>query len=93
MTTPTINFANPEEVNGYLVSTTKKLRVAIDQIIKSTQGVSDNVIKREKGGREYSLAVTKLEEAKMWLGKALAEFGNQLPDEYRDEYDSKDQKA
>ena len=89
MTTPTINFANPEEVSGYLVSTTKKLRVAIDQIIKSTQGVSDSVIKRDKGGREYSLAVTKLQEAKHWLGEALSEFGNQLPEEFRDEFPQK----
>ena len=86
MASPTINFADPEEVKNYLVTTTKKIRVAVDQITKSTQGVSDNVIKRGKGGREYSLAITKLEEAKMWLGKALGEFGSQLPDEFKDEY-------
>ncbi len=86
MATPTINFADPEEVKNYLATTTKKIRVAIDQITKSTQGVSDNVIKRGNGGREYSLAITKLEEAKMWLGKALGQFGEELPEEFRDEY-------
>ena len=89
MATPTINFANPEEVKTYLISTTKKIRVAIDQITKSAQGVSDNVIKRGTGGREYSLAITKLEEAKMWLGKSLGAFGSQLPDEFNDEYKGK----
>lgn len=86
MSTPTINFANPEEVNTYLISTTKKLRVAIDQIMISTKSVSDNIIKRNDGGREYSLAITKLEEAKMWLGKSLGSFGSSLPDEFKDEY-------
>ena len=89
MATHTVNFANTEEVKTYLVATTKKIRVAIDQITKSAQGVSNNVIKRSAGGREYSLAITKLEEGKMWLGKALGEFGSSIPDEFKDEYKAK----
>lgn len=35
--------------------------------------------------REVDLAFTKLQEAKMWLGKALEAAGSQLPPEFRDE--------
>lgn len=38
----------------------------------------------EKGGREIALAHTKLQEAKMWVGKALEELGSELPAEFRD---------
>lgn len=36
-------------------------------------------------GREISLAHTKLQEGKMWIGKALEALGSELPAEYRDE--------
>ena len=36
------------------------------------------------GGREVSLAYTKLQEARMWLGQALGALGNELPEEYQD---------
>ena len=34
--------------------------------------------------REVALAYTKLQEAKMWLGKALEIVGNELPVEFQD---------
>lgn len=38
----------------------------------------------EKGGREIAIAHTKLQEAKMWIGKVLEELGSELPAEFRD---------
>lgn len=80
MSTPTVSFADPKEVKAHLINTTKKLQIALDQIINSTQDINKNVIKGSTGGREYSLTITKLEEAKMWLEKALKEFGLELPE-------------
>lgn len=51
-------------------------------ITQTTQGV---VTETARGVRELSLAYTKLQEAKMWLGKVLEEMGSQLPVEFRDE--------
>jgi hypothetical protein len=62
----------------------KALRVEVDAAIKHTQELSKK-INRGTGGREVSLCITKLQEAKMWLGKVLEELGSALPPEYRDE--------
>ena len=37
--------------------------------------------------REMALAHTKLQEAKMWVGKCLEVMGSKLPEEFRDETD------
>lgn len=37
-----------------------------------------------QGLREVKLAYTKLQEAKMWLGKVLEAIGSELPEQYRD---------
>lgn len=58
------------------------LRVSIDCDIHSAQNM---VITLEKGNREMAIVKTKLQEAKMWAGMALAEMGCKLPEEYRDE--------
>lgn len=63
------------------VAETKGLRVETDKLIQQAQTASSR-----KGGRALSLAITKLEEAKMWLGKRLEEIGSELPEEYRDKY-------
>lgn len=60
-----------------------QMRKQIDGCIKDVKAVQDQ--KPEKGGREVALCHTKLQEAKMWLGKALEEFGSELPEQYRDE--------
>ena len=62
----------------------KALRVSIDQCIKDGRALAD-LIARGAGGREVALSITKLQEAKMWAGQALGEFGHKLPEEYRDE--------
>ena len=35
-------------------------------------------------GREMALVHTKLQEAKMWVGKCLEAMGSELPKEFRD---------
>lgn len=60
----------PEELIG--AHELKELRVQIDACIKYA-------------GREVALARTKLQEAKMWVGKALGALGSELPEEFRDE--------
>lgn len=54
----------------------KDLRIAVDACIKSVDMYA--------GSRSLSLAKTKLEEAKMWLGKQFEEMGRELPKEYQD---------
>lgn len=63
---------------------TKALRVSIDACIKQAKALAESV-NRGPGGRETALAITKLQEAKMWCGKVLEELGHKLPEEYRDE--------
>jgi len=63
---------------------TKALRVSIDRCIKDAQVLADE-LNRGDGAREVALTITKLEEAKMWLGKSLGARGHYLPAEYRDE--------
>jgi hypothetical protein len=72
----------PQE--NILPAKTKALRVSIDADIKEAQEIA-SLINRGLGGRELALSITKLQEAKMWLGKVLGELGHQLPEEYRDE--------
>lgn len=35
-------------------------------------------------GREISIVITKLQEAKMWAGKCLEMLGSELPKEFQD---------
>lgn len=57
-------------------SEVKDLRVAVDACIKSVDIYASS--------RSLALAKTKLEEAKMWLGKQFEEMGRELPKEYQD---------
>lgn len=84
MPKPTKRFADEKEVSQHLIGKVKEGRVSIDGMIKYVERIRQ-VENQGKGGREFSLAITKLEEAKMWLGKALGALGSELPAEYRDE--------
>lgn len=73
------------------------LRKTVDGAIKAVgswrieRGLDQPVGKEQaECQREIALAYTKLQEAKMWLGKALEVVGSQLPAEYRDEAVSSD---
>lgn len=37
-----------------------------------------------KGKREVAIVYTKLQEAKMWMGKVLEEIGSELPTQFQD---------
>lgn len=63
----------------------KDLRVEIDRVTKQAQSLAESIA-RGDGGRELSLTITKLQEAKMWAGSALGAMGHKLPEEYRDEH-------
>jgi hypothetical protein len=57
-----------------MIQEIKLLRVQLDELTKLTQQLDKS--------REVSLAITKLQESKMWLGKVLKEIGasNPYPD-------------
>jgi hypothetical protein len=58
-------------------------RKDIDALIQRGQTLQE-VIGRNKGGREISLVVTKLQEGKMWAGKILEALGSPFPPELAD---------
>lgn len=62
---------------------THGLRKHVDQCIVEVDFLAAKV-GRNDGGREVALAKTKLQEAKMWLGKVLEASGSELPKEFRD---------
>lgn len=63
----------------------KALRVTINTAIADAKEIADTLIMRGNGGRELALAITNLQQARMWAGEALGEIGHKLPEEYRDE--------
>jgi hypothetical protein len=67
------------------IATLKALRVAINTAIADAHKIAEKHIQRGPGGRELSLAITNLQQARMWAGEALSELGSKLPEEYRDE--------
>ena len=80
----TVTFASTADVNTHIIEKIKENRVFIDGITKNVE-ILRGLGNEGKGGREFSLVITKLEEAKMWLGKALGSLGQSLPPEYKDE--------
>ena len=75
------------------------MRKKIDKIIQDTERTlkvgryenSDNEQGyfeiMDKAEREISIVRIKLEEAKMWYGKALGALGSELPQKYADKAD------
>lgn len=57
-------------------------RVEIDALINKAK--EKKAILGNQGAREMSLVHTKLQEAKMWVGKVLEEMGHELPNEFQD---------
>lgn len=66
-----------------LIADIKQMRVQIDACIRRERVLADRIA-RGNADREVALSITKLQEAKMWLGQALGELGTLLPKEYRD---------
>ena len=69
----TTEYANKDELIVYLYSKTEELQTAIDKDIKETSRLK-SVENIGKAAREFSLVITKLQEAKMWLSEALKEI-------------------
>lgn len=67
-----------------LINAMKELRVSINGDIRYAQSLAQE-INRGTGGRELALAITNLQQARMWVGEALGELGHTLPEAYRDE--------
>lgn len=70
----------------------KEVRVQIDSCVKYVEFLGDKEsdndvveVTSKEAGRELAIAKTKLQEAKMWIGKALGALGSELPEEFRDE--------
>jgi len=57
------------------------IRKEISAVLNHLAELQD-IVARGDGGRELALVKTKLEEAKMWGGKALGAFGSELPADY-----------
>lgn len=74
---------NPENTDQ-LIAAVKSLRGDIHLSYMDARKLAD-YINRGDGGREVALTITKLQEAKHWLGEVLKIVGHPLPDEYRDE--------
>jgi len=65
------------------------LRKEIDKNIQAVGSYkldpnSETLDRRSMCQREIALAYTKLQEAKMWIGKCLEAVGSELPEEFRD---------
>lgn len=76
----------------YHVAETKNWRKQIDEVIQNVKRGSDPQFTGERppdhpvrNSRERSLAITKLQEAVMWLGMDLKDQGN--PNPYPHSYD------
>lgn len=81
---------NTSEVKALRLDIAECTRTAADLLKRTPDGPqSEHSIGEYR--RAVALSRTKLQEAKMWLGKALEAMGSELPEEYRDE--PKDDKA
>jgi len=64
------------------------LRKQIDGVTNNVKTLKDNPVSMTPGvARAVAISITKLEESKMWLGKALGETGSELPKEFADKVD------
>ena len=52
----------------------KEIRVELDKIFVELSSIELNII-----SRSTALAITKIEEGKMWLGKTLSNLGGSTP--------------
>lgn len=65
----------------------KQIRVNIDANIQAVEALTQDE-NFKQAIRELALVRTKLQEAKMWAGQTLGKMGQELPAEFRDEYES-----
>lgn len=72
-----------------MITTIHEKRKAISILIRDLEVVkSTNLstqLSTQPALRSLALSITKLDEAKMWLGRVLGDLGSSLPKEYRDD--------
>lgn len=76
---------SPESVKARIetnIAETKRMRVSLDEALQNLKSMETRRFSRER-----SLAVTKLQEAIMWLGMDLKDIGtpNPYPNSYKPE--------
>ena len=70
-----------QTLEGYL----HDFRKEIDVNIKKSEEYLGRETLQKDCKREMALTHTKLQEAKMWVGKCLEAIGSEFPEELRDE--------
>ncbi len=75
-----------EELKNRLHEERKNVDAVINSVgsLKVAPNAEQQYVYQTDIQREVSLAFTKLQEAKMWLGKCLEVLGSELPKEYQD---------
>ena len=61
-----------EELNEFAIAGSKRFRVALDNVLQQIKN-------SERTSRERNIAITKIQEAIMWLGMDLKDLGNENP--------------
>lgn len=88
---PSTTDKSPEEMFDQFVSYIKQFRKEVDASIQKAEaclnGPKEHGLSPTLAAREMALARTKLQEAKMWLGKVLEVAGNPFPAELADKAD------
>lgn len=82
-------LSNVDTLQGKLHNFRKEIDACIQRAYyfkgENTQDEQDLYqFKMKKATREMSLVYTKLQEAKMWVGKCLEQLGSELPKEFQD---------
>ena len=90
LSAPPLKFLKAEGVNPH-VAFTKQTRQHLDHALQVLKQQSDHAAPTARPSRERSIAITKLQEAIMWLGmdlKAMKEAGlSDEPNPYPSSYD------
>lgn len=63
-----------EELNKFAIADSKRFRVSLDKVLQQVKNSGPERISRER-----SIAITKIQEAIMWLGMDLKDLGNENP--------------
>lgn len=66
---------NKDHEHNLTLAHLRGLRASIDAEIKAAREVAETRIQRGVGGRELALAITNLQQAKMWVEQTQRELG------------------
>lgn len=71
-----IHMGNPESTDDKIAAI-RGLRTAINLVISEAKDIADVLIQHGKGGRELSLCITNLQQARSWACEASGELGHE----------------